>query len=363
MVDYIKIRNVNKNLNSTNSAITENDPTELLKLFTPVVYLHSKESYFPSSVDYVLSKSQLKEISQDGSTKTIKESPTQSYLFNDYCKDMHSTFEKNRYIDIPKNIIYGQKDKLNEVPIYGYVDVKNSKNGELHLVYVMFYPYNGEFKILGLEDKGTHFGDIEHITIVLKQNNNENAAKTVYKVDKLFFGAHGDLDGRWTPAEFVEWEDKYTPVIYSAYHSHATYPHKGSYFRIYGLANDNTDKGVKWTPKLEKIVTLDHPQFNPATMGWVYFCGLWGEDGVNSLAHKTYFNKGEPSEEQLNPPRKINSQVWSTAKNLSIILLLTIILYGGIILLKKDIKFLILYITLLAIILAITKYIIKKVPT
>lgn len=370
MVDYIKIKNNNKDKDSINSflnsAITETDPDNLLKLFTPIIYLHSQESYYPSSVDYVLKASTLKQLNEMKKPQVIKESPTQDYLFNEYCKDSQTTLHKDRFIDIPKSVIYGQKDDLSNVPVYGYVDQKNSKQGELHLVYVMFYPYNGEFKILGLEDKGTHFGDIEHITVVLKQNNNENAAKPVYKVDKLFFGAHGDLDGRWVSAEEAEWEinkDKYSPIIYAAYHSHATYPHAGTYFRIYGLANDNTDKGVKWDPKLEQVFTLDHPEFNPQTMGWVYFCGLWGDDGINSLAHKTFFNKGEPEKELLNPPRMINTQTWLFIKNFSIILLLTLILYGGMVLLKKDMKaFFILYVAVLASIPLITKYIIKKVP-
>lgn len=361
MTDYIKVKNeeIDHSKSMFNKSFSGN-PEELLSTLSPIIYLHSQEKYFPSSVDYYLENSKLVEISNG--VKTIKdENPSQRDIYN-FCLNSLDTLNKNIYLDIPKSNIFGENPQKKSIPIYAYIDKKQSTDNELHLVYVMFYPYNGEFKILGLEDKGTHFGDIEHITIVLTRNNSENANKPVYKLDKIFFGAHGDLDGRWVNAENVEFEND-KPVIYAAYHSHATYPKAGSYFRIYGLANDNTDKGVRWVPSVQRIYTKDEEAFNPDTMGWVYFCGLWGEDGINSLRHKTFFEKGEPKQEDLKSPTYMTQTKWKLIKSSVILLGALILVLIGIKGLKSSNKILFfsLYFLILALIPIITKNIIKKV--
>ena len=65
------------------------------------------------------------------------------------------------------------------------------------------------------------------------------------EVVSVWYGAHGWRDGVWRHGEQVEREDGRV-VVYVAKGSHATYPEEGTWWRIWGHANDVTEKGVRW---------------------------------------------------------------------------------------------------------------------
>lgn len=75
---------------------------------------------------------------------------------------------------------------------------------------------------------GYHEHDIEYITVL----------RTNEKIHEVFFSAHSSREGSW-----VQWEDcETTPdgglIAYVSRNSHAHYPHAGTHWRIFGVAND-----------------------------------------------------------------------------------------------------------------------------
>jgi hypothetical protein len=65
----------------------------------------------------------------------------------------------------------------------------------------------------------------------------------------VYFSAHGS-EGKWYTWEECE-KNNGRLVVYSARASHANYPYKGMWWRIFGLANDKcSDKGEKIIPEL-----------------------------------------------------------------------------------------------------------------
>jgi hypothetical protein len=249
--------------------------SQLLNKYRPILYLHSQEDYFPSSIDFILENSFLQ---KKDKTKLLDKPLTSSILYDSYKGDSGKDTE---IVLSPSSLKVGQKNELNSVPIYGIAKLINNK---IHLFYNFIYPYNGPKNVAGLRDVGAHFGDIEHITILL------NADMTI---SELFYAAHGSSEGRWLKPKDVTFEGD-RPIVYVAKYSHASYPKEGVVFRFFGFGNDYTNKGIKWDPQVIRLYEdTDTVNFNKNTMGWMYYGGDIGYDGVGSLGVRDYIKEGD----------------------------------------------------------------------
>lgn len=89
---------------------------------------------------------------------------------------------------------------------------------------------------------GYHPNDIEFISIYSYAG----------EPNFVFFSAHSPGQGVWVPWSECETSNG-NLVVYVARGSHASYPHSGTYFRAFGLANDMcSSKG------LSQILDVDH---------------------------------------------------------------------------------------------------------
>lgn len=260
----------------------------LLDKYKPIIYLHKDENYFPSSIDYVLKNSDLVSFSEK--YKKIANKPLSGNILK------NATWKS--YIDIPLNIIHGEKD-LSSVSIYGIV---NEYMNYIDLTYITFYPYNGSYNILKIQKVGDHFGDLEHLTIRITKDSNKEPLQRIIKV---FFGAHQIKDGRWVYPEELEYENGRI-VAYSALNGHGLYNKNGMAFRYYGLANDYLEKGHRWDPKVEYLFKETHPMYEPEKMGWIYYKGTIGLNGIKSLIDKDWFMQGESDKINYSPPTLYN---------------------------------------------------------
>jgi hypothetical protein len=147
-----------------------------------------------------------------------------------------------------------------------------------------------------IRDVGAHYGDLEHISIVLDA--------TTRQIIELYYGAHSSEQGRWMKPTEVEFEGD-RPVVYSALGSHASYNKPGVVFRFFGFGNDITNKGLKWDPPMEQVLLDAETGFNKTNMGWMYFGGAIGKDGVSSLAGRDFIKQGD--DKNVKPPTIISN--------------------------------------------------------
>jgi hypothetical protein len=297
---------------------------DLLQKYSPIVYFHSNERYFPASAEFLIKNSTLKNFN-DGTTIT---SPTNKQLY-DFAKNMN--FEPKGdgsiVLGFDKEIHKGETP-LSNVPIYG---LYRKKDGVEYLTYAILLPYNGEYKILNMQDAGNHPGDLETYTIKLKNDGS---------IDQVFYASHGNLDGLVLDAKDVPMEDDKL-VMYSALSGHGLYPKEGTVFRLSGLANDYLDKGYRWQPRVVELFPRSSPLFDPETMGWSVYNGRLGgkldkpnTDGIMGLTDKVWwgrdgeeiitFDKSKLLMPNVTPPTRAN-KIFGL-KNIILIALLTLLI-------------------------------------
>jgi|AACY02.16.fsa_nt_gi Plant protein of unknown function (DUF946). len=209
----------------------------LIYRYRPVVFLHSKEIYYPSSIEYILQNSSIYH-----NNYRIPKQPTKENLLK-----IEDEYGLPLHIDIYDTCWRGQSE-VNNVPMYVHI-----YETDKYIVgqYVFIYPYNGPFKIC-CKEYGSHQFDLEHISTFINKETEE--------IDKIYFGAHKHYDGELVDKENIEFILG-RPVVYSALHSHGCYWKRGTFNRVCLLANDKTNRGCRWDTSRLELLT-EHTKWN-----------------------------------------------------------------------------------------------------
>jgi hypothetical protein len=271
---------------------------ELIKKYSPILYFHSNEKYFPCSIDWLLNYSVL----VDFNSKTRINKPTQKDLYDNAKKyNFQRVGEGEVILSYGEEVFRGQQP-LTDVPCYV---ISREKNNKIYITYIFLYPYNGSYDIAGLVGLGEHPADLEHITVECSKDGN---------IERVFFGAHGTKDGRWVKKDEVEFENGHI-VAYVAYSGHGLYNKSGEVFRFGGFANDKLERGIKWSPSTSIIYSKDDPKFNANTMGWTVFNSRLGggsdkpnTDGIMGLPDKPWYVSGDETDENFYKPPHVISE-------------------------------------------------------
>ena len=258
---------------------------QLLHKFSPVLYLHPNELTSPISLDDYIYNC---ELCVGGKKKKIQKTP-----FNKpeiIRKDKNVLIEKNK-IKLPLKTNYdiipdkylnycGKYDIPNRtnidlVPIYGLVQ---QYQNYIDLIYIFNYYYNNPYKFLGIYVGGEHQADLEHIRIRII--NDQHYDINNYRVQTIYYSAHSTGQGRWEKLQNIEWYNDINnghPIIYVAKGSHANYPNPGTWYRIFGFANDKTSKkdAIIWKP--DTIINLNNRD------DLMSYHGDMGNNGVHDL--------------------------------------------------------------------------------
>ena len=283
----------------------------LVAKFTPIIYMHPEEKYYPVDINWLLKSSTLKNFNDN---TTIK-SPTQRDLYNIAQK---YNFQARKDGDVVLSfdpLSYRGQSPVSDVPIYALVREKNDK---IYITYIILFAYNGTYNIAGLAEVGEHPGDMEHITVEASKDGT---------LLRAFFSAHGVKDGRWVKAEEIEKENGKI-VGYNAVNGHGLYPYEGTAFRFGGAANDILIKGEKWEPVSSIIYPKEDPRFNIDTMGWSVYNSRFGgsldkpnTDGITGLPDKDWIEDiDNPDETFYKPPSILVEKVETTYSIFSFIL-------------------------------------------
>jgi len=254
---------------------------DLVNKFAPVVHLHPDEQFFPASVPWYLENVSLYSKDNKLISETVDETSLSTADSTDYLKINDTDTEVGSYPDAPFYVRFTQVG--DELEFY---DIE----------YWFFYAYNGcsslgvrgeigshrpEFQI-PIDPFGTHQGDWEHVTVRISASTQELVA--------IFTAQHSW--GSWEkPGQYDVYESGSRPIIYSAYHSHASYVHSGTEtiksinvgfhdFKISAGLLDRTGTGSRvWDP-LESgsgvnVISTNIPSINQTTP-WATWKGHWG---------------------------------------------------------------------------------------
>jgi hypothetical protein len=249
---------------------------DLLQKFKPILYLHNKELTTPMNLDEQISKS---ELCVGGKLKEVRKFCSPPIEVREDCKVLCPKGEiilpleekydiPGRYLNYVSNIPKPCPDTINNVPFYCRVI---EHDDYIDLVYIFNYCYNNCFRWMGIYLAGEHQADIENVRIRINKEGT--------KITNMYFSAHSGDQCRWAHYDNIEWyEYGVRPIVYVAKGSHANYPNSGTWWRIFGFANDKTEKGIKWCP--DNLVNLedrsDLVNFNgPLGNGGCYIGGTW----------------------------------------------------------------------------------------
>jgi hypothetical protein len=257
-------------------------PEELASTYAPVLHFTGGEKFYPTSVDYIIGSSTLKQRNSDGSSTLVDSSPTKFNLGSYGGTDLFL----NNYLATFEAIAADYAQHASSAGYFAYVHVTSSGGGQV-IQYWLFYAFNNG----PLND---HQGDIEVIEVFLDGSGNPS---------KALYSQHGaGENARWGDVEKVDTH----PVVYVAQGSHA------NYFRSYqgriGIENDVVGSdGLTIMPSNLNLVMLGEAGSHPADQGWLDFAGRWGFWGTDEDAA---LGKAGP----LGPAFNQNGVRWSDAE-------------------------------------------------
>ncbi|MBN1502660.1 thrombospondin type 3 repeat-containing protein [Candidatus Woesearchaeota archaeon] len=240
-------------------------PHPLLQQYSPVLYLHPSELYFPMNVSSMMDNADLRNVWN---------------LYNDTEPTTFDELEgKDKYyfMDYPEVDISAHNPLLNPTLLadYNYTvygRAATNENNYTALQYYFFYPFNNWYN--------THEGDWEYIQIVLDDENNFESASHSFH----------HLGGDTTSKTSLGWINETHPVVLVGRGSHASYfewPDYADVIYYIRLVNDlmSIESLSKSGPVLHyKELTLDEPNAYPYELiqleeenAWLDFPGHWGE--------------------------------------------------------------------------------------
>jgi hypothetical protein len=266
--------------------------TQLISRFAPVVRLYPDDDYRPASVDWYLARVTMRFnhvscedceilapyavtlgglISKHHKEKTdwpiCSHNDTIQYSWNTTPSSSDTT---DFFLEIVEdgNKEATRRGDLAAAVCYAHVHKSPSHHPMMYDVqYWFFYPYNGPTLALW-----AHEGDWEHLTVRVEPDG-----QTIHRI---LYDAHGG-DGGWYaegPAGTGYSLTNGRPIVYSAYHSHASYPSAGTQPRDWAPDDHTADGGPIWDC-LRQTVNLGEGNAPASGMEWIQYTGHWGEIG------------------------------------------------------------------------------------
>jgi hypothetical protein len=226
---------------------------ELASQYAPVLHFTSGEKFYPTSVDYIIDSSVLKERSSDGTSSVVDSAPMPSNLGKWYSE--LDLFLENK-LETFENIAADYASNGENLGYYEYVHIAKSGSSTV-IQYWLFYIFNNG-------PMNEHQGDIEVIQVFLDDSGNPQTV----------------LASQHSAGENAAWGDVEKsgthPVIYVAQGSHA------NYFRSYqgkiGIENDIVGSdGKTITADQLNLVQLN-------SQSWLDYKGRWGYWGTEQEA-------------------------------------------------------------------------------
>jgi hypothetical protein len=222
--------------------------------YAPVLHFTAGEKFYPTSVDYIITSSILKQRNSAGDVAVVSASPSPENLGTFTQSDLFLDNKEGTLESIAAN--YASREA--SLGYQAYVRVVRSGASTV-IQYWLFYIFNDG-------PLNQHQGDIEVVQVFLDGSGNGQT---------LLLSQHGaGENAAWADVEQVNSH----PVVYVAQGSHA------NYFRAYqgkiGIENDIVGSDGKIiNPEQLNLVFLGEAGNHPASQNWLDFPGRWGYVG------------------------------------------------------------------------------------
>lgn len=265
----------NANANYLSSMPNLNQIQALVQAYSPYIYFHPSEKYFPSSVTWFF-KNGAKLCRQGEESNPVPIEPSGSNLPQGGADD--GTF----WLDLPADRAaksHGKSGDLHEAEVY--LHIKPMLGATFTDIAIwLFFPFNGpgKAKIWGivtfpLGKIGQHIGDWEHLTLRISNFNGE--------LRSVYLSQHSR--GIWISASELEFEDGNRPAIYASLHGHALFPRAagGRLQGKIGIGVENDTSGsemVMDTAERCVIVAAAYLGEAVAEPPWLNYCRKWGPE-------------------------------------------------------------------------------------
>ncbi len=242
--------------------------------FAPLVRLHPRDSYRPSSVEFQVAGSSL----SHGSCGTLFASGavTVANLTGQSCSGQSSGLSSAQtgfVLGASGSTLNGN---TSTAKCYAHVGTSAVSGAAFDVQYWFNYPKNGP-AIFGI---GAHNGDWEHVTVRV---NADGAT-----VKSVFFARHGDNTSAQvrTPGDgklaFVSGSTT-RPIVYSTQNGHASYPTAG----IQSVTDYTANGGPTLDCSGVNAVNVGEKGLALNGAGWLNYSGVWGS-GSNAPSGPAY---------------------------------------------------------------------------
>ncbi|KAI9104263.1 hypothetical protein K1719_023099 [Acacia pycnantha] len=243
----------------------------VVQAYSPIMYLHPKEEYLPSSVNWFFTNGGLLYKKGDELHPTPIQ-PNGTNLPQDHNND------GSYWLDLPADKAEKERVKRGDLQSSkAYLHIKPMFGGTFtDIVFWVYYPFNGparakvEFITIPLGKIGQHVGDWEHVTLRVSNFDGE--------LKKVYFSQHSG--GTWVDSFDLEFKNGNKPVVYSSFHGHAFYPKEGlnpQGNNSVGLRNDTAksnmvvDMGVGY-----EVVSVEYLGSEIVEPPWLNYFREWG---------------------------------------------------------------------------------------
>ncbi|AES66093.2 putative vacuolar protein sorting-associated protein [Medicago truncatula] len=259
-----------KNLNSISKIMPNLVQIDaILKVYSPLMYLHPDEEYLPSSVNWFFSNGALL-------YKKGEESNPVPIAQNGINLPQDPNNDGIYWLDLPSDDANKERVKKGNLQsAESYVHVKPMLGGTFtDIAMWIFYPFNGpgrakvKFINVKLGKIGEHIGDWEHVT--LRVSNLDG------KLWHLYFSQHSK--GEWIDSSQLEFQSN-RPVFYSSLHGHASYPHEGLVLQGkngIGIRNDSAKSEMILDLTKFVLISADYLGSFVIEPPWLHYFRKWG---------------------------------------------------------------------------------------
>lgn len=310
--------NTTSDVDQDQDGIPDSFEDELILRFAPVVKLHIEDVYQPASVDWYLTQGTTLRFNrkkncpdhehiapyQIGTVRNLLgRVDYQTKYYWPFCNDedwqTSGPWDRDTdfFIQIANdaNESTTRRGNLSGAIAYAHV-ARATEIDKYDVSYYFFYAYNGDLYWGGPGGTiagGSHEGDWERVTVRVRDDGQT--------IDRINYAEHGK--GHWY-GNYTLWDGR--PIVYSAWHSHASYPRGGKWNRQPNLPDDfacedpagncvtwDTLTGLTCLPEDDPdtcfpddttapphVQNIGEKNLPMPGMEWIRFTGRWGEIGA-----------------------------------------------------------------------------------
>lgn len=244
--------------------------------FSPILKFHPDDEYLPSSVAWYLNRVKMRFHRSGKSDLAVlsKGQVNSTSILNQRAEGQFSssTNKSDFFLQIPNDELEKEtrRGDLSNANCYVHVRSGFQSSNDFDIQYWFFYPYSGNIAKVG---NFAHEGDWEHITVVVEDYR---------EIKHIWFSEHGNshkyLERTENRTTGYELNSAGHPMVYSAKHSHASYPEANTIDQVISV-DELSNVGPSWNT-WNKLVLIGTKSSPSRGQEWIQYNGRWGELGI-----------------------------------------------------------------------------------